>query len=260
MTERVIFALQKGGVGKTTSTVSVAEILAATGYKVLVVDFDSQGNATKMLTGNSIYKYTGHTIMEAIQIGKAEPYIIPVKDNLDLIPAEDKLSTFSRYIYTSRINNPYAVLKRTLLPVENRYDFVFVDVGPTLGDTVINAIVYADRIMIPMDTGDFSMDSMVRFIEFVNETRAEGHTAAVVDGIFLTMVDGRKTRYEREISEGVRAMYGDLVFQTEIHRRVKIKELSANGVDDISDAMNDYIALSEEILDRINGREGSSHE
>ena len=67
MTTRIIFALQKGGVGKTTSTVSTAEILAALGYRVLVVDFDSQGNATKMLTRKSIYQFTGHTIMEAIQ-------------------------------------------------------------------------------------------------------------------------------------------------------------------------------------------------
>ena len=80
MTNRIMFALQKGGVGKTTSTVAVAEILAAAGYKVLVCDFDPQGNATKMLTQSSIYRYSGHTIMEAIQIGKAEPYIIPVRE------------------------------------------------------------------------------------------------------------------------------------------------------------------------------------
>lgn len=255
MAERIIFALQKGGVGKSTSTVAVAEILAATGYKVLVVDFDSQGNATKMLTQNSIYKYSGHTIMEAIQIMQAEPYIIPVKEGLDLIPAEDKLSTFSRYIYTSKISNPYAVLKRLLDPVEDRYDFVFVDVGPSLGDTMINAIVYADRIFVPMDAGDFSMDAVVRYIEFIDDTRAEGHTNAVIDGIFLTMVDGRKTRYEREISEGVRSAYGDLVLKTEIHRRVKIKEQSAIGIDTISEAMSDYIALTEEILERINRKE-----
>lgn len=253
MTNRIMFALQKGGVGKTTSTVAVAEILAAAGYKVLVCDFDPQGNATKMLTQSSIYRYSGHTIMEAIQIGKAEPYIIPVREGLDLIPAEDKLATFSRFIYTSKIDNPYAVLKRLLEPVEDRYDFVFIDVSPTLGDTVINAIVYTDRIYIPLDTGDFAMDAMVRFIDFVNDTRAEGHTSAVIDGILLTMRDGRTTKYERDISGGIRAAYGDLVFDTEIVRRVKIKEMSAAGVDIIEDAMSDYMALTEEIIDRVKG-------
>ena len=259
MTNRVIFAIQKGGVGKTTSTVAVAEILAEAGHSVLVVDFDSQGNATKMLTKGSIYKYSGRTIMEAVKTGNAAPYIVNVRDGLDLIPAEDALATFSRFIYTARINNPYGVLTRLLEPVEDKYDFVFVDVGPTLGDNMINAIVYADRIFVPLDSGDFSMDAMVRFIEFVDETRAEGHTNAVIDGILLTMRDGRPTRYERDISEGIREAYGDLVFQTEIHRRVKIKEMSSRGVDVIEDAMSDYISLTEEILKKTAKKEDSNH-
>lgn len=255
MPQRIIFALQKGGVGKTSSTVAVAEIMAAAGYKVLVVDFDSQGNATKMLTKSSIYKYSGRTIMEAIKEGDAEPYILNVKPGLDLIPAEDKLATFSRHIYTSGINNPYAVLKRLLAPVEDRYDYVFVDVGPTLGDNMINAIVYADRVYIPLDTGDFAMDAMVRFVKFVNDAHAKRHTNAVVDGIFLTMLDGRSTKYEREISEGLREVYGELVFKSEIHRRVKIKEMSSEGINVVAPAMEDYIDLTEEILQRTRRKE-----
>lgn len=259
MPKRILFALQKGGVGKTTSTVAVAETLAASGYRVLVVDFDSQGNSTKILTGNSIYQYTGRTVMEAIQQRDAAPFIVPVKENLDLIPAEDRLSAFSRYIYTSKIANPYAALKRLLEPIESRYDFVFTDVGPTLGDTVINAIVYADHIIVPMDLGDMAMDSMVRFIEFVTETAKEGHTTAQIAGILLTMRDGR-SRYEREIGEGVRAVYGDLVLKTEIRRRVKIKEMSATGIDLEDETMADYVAATEEILHRIAGKEATHHE
>ena len=259
MPERIIFALQKGGVGKTSSTVAVAEMLAATGHKVLVVDFDSQGNATKMLTQRSIYEFTGSTIMDAIRDRDAEPYIVHVKDNLDLIPAEDHLATFSRYIYTTKVASPYAVLKRLLEDVEHRYDFVFVDVGPSLGDHMVNAIVYADRIYIPLDSGDFAMDAMVRFIEFVDESRAEGHTNAVIDGILLTMRDGRSTRYERDIAEGIRAIYGDLLFKTQIHRRVRIKEMASEGVDVLSPAMGDYLDLTEEILLRT-GRKEERHE
>lgn len=252
MTKRLTFALQKGGVGKTTSTVSTAEILSAAGYRVLVVDFDSQGNATKMLTGNSIYQYSGRTIMEAIQQGDAEPYILPVKEGLDLIPAEDRLAAFSRYIYTARINNPYAALKRLLGPIESRYDYVFIDVGPSLGDTVINAIVYADDIIVPVDMGDLALDAMVRFIEFVDESRAEGHTNAQISGILLTMRDGRPIRYERDITEGLRATYGDLVFNSEIRRLTKIKEIAAGGVNLEDPAMEDYISLVEEIIERTN--------
>lgn len=250
MTKRLTFALQKGGVGKTTSTVATAEILAAAGYRVLVVDFDSQGNATKMLTGNSIYQYTGHTVMEAIQQGAADPFIITVKEGLDLIPAEDRLAAFSRYIYTARIDNPYAALKRLLEPVETRYDYVFIDVGPELGDKAINTIVYVDHIIIPVDMGDLALDAMVRFMEFVDETRAEGHTSAKISGIVLTMRDGRPIRYEKDITEGLRAAYGNLVFDSEIRRLVKIKEIAAAGVNLDDPAMVDYLNLAEEIIER----------
>ena len=258
MTQRIIFALQKGGVGKTSSTVAVAEIMAASGYKVLVVDFDPQGNATKMLTKTSIYKYAGRTIMEAIKERNAEPYILRVKERLDLIPAEDKLALFPQHIYTNEIKTPYAVLKRLLAPIEGRYDFVFLDVGPTLGDNMINAIVYADHIFIPLDTGDFAMDAMVRFIKFVNDAREKRFTKATVDGIFLTMKDGRFTNYEQDISEGIREAYGDLKLKTEIHRRIKLKEMSSEGVDVVAEAMEDYLDLTEEILQRI--RKEAHHE
>lgn len=250
MPHRVIFALQKGGVGKSSSTVAVASILAETGRRVLVVDFDPQGNTTRMLTGNSIYTYSGMTIMEAIQDGTAEPYLVEINPNLDLIPAEDRLATFSRYIYTSRISKPFAVLKRLLEPIEDRYDFVFIDIGPSLGDTVVNAIVYADAVIVPVDLGDLAVEGMIRFIEFVEETAAEGHTNASITGILLTMRDGR-VKNERELSRDLRTMYGDLVFQTEINRRARIKEIASKGIDLKDPSMADYICLVEEIIERL---------
>lgn len=255
MPKRIMFALQKGGVGKTSSTAIIAEILAAAGYKVLVADFDSQGNSTKILTQDSIYKYSGNTIMEAIRQMNPVPYIVPVKDGLDLLPAEDKLATFSRYIYTNRIENPYGVLKRLLQPIEAAYDFVFIDAGPSLGDHMINALVYADDVIVPVDMGDLALDALVRFVEFVDATRAEGHTNAEIVGILLTMKDGRETRYERDVAAGLRAEYGELVFDTAIHRRVKIKEISATGINLNEPAMEDYFSLAEEIIKRINNKE-----
>ena len=255
MPKRIMFALQKGGVGKTSSTAVVAEILAAAGYKILVVDFDSQGNATKILTQNSIYQYSGNTIMEAIQQRDAVPYIIPVKDGLDLLPAEDKLAMFSRFIYTHKIDNPYGVLKRLLEPIEAAYDFVFIDAGPSLGDHMINALVYADDVIVPVDMGDLALDALVRYVEFVDATRAEGHSNAKITGILLTMKDGRETRYERDVAEGLRAEYGELVFNTAIHRRVKIKEISATGINLNEPAMEDYFVFVEELIDRISHKE-----
>lgn len=260
MVNRISFATNKGGVGKSTSTAFCAAILAELGYKVLAVDMDSQGNLTRMLTQNSIYKYSGHTIMEAVRDNNAAPYILEVRDGLHMLPADDKLAVFPRFIYTSKVENPYAALKRLLQPIEDAYDFVFVDAGPSLGDHMINTIVYADRIFVPVDTADLGMDAMLRFIEFVDDSRAEGHTSAVIDGILLTMKDGRTTKYEQDISDGLRSAYGNLVFKTEIRRRVKIKEMSANGIDISSEAMADYVALVEEIIERTKGKETIIHE
>lgn len=250
MPHRIIFSLQKGGVGKSSSTVAVAEILAELGYRVLVVDFDPQGNSSRMLTGESIYQHRGHTIMEAVEAGDARPYLLSINENLDLIPAEDRLATFSRHIYTSGIRNPHAVLKRLLEPIEHEYDFVFVDIGPSLGDTVVNAIAYADAIIIPVDLGDLAMESMIRFIEFVDAAVAKGHSHAEVAGILLTMRDSR-VKNEREIGEGIREMYGDLVFAAEINRRARIKEIASKGIDLKDPSMSDYIAFVEELITRL---------
>lgn len=254
MPKRITFALQKGGVGKTSSTVVTAEVLSASGYKVLVVDFDSQGNATKMLTKDSIYKFTGHTIMEAIRHGDAAPYIVTTESGVDLIPAEDNLAAFSRYIYTAQMEKPYKVLQRLLEPIESAYDFVFVDVGPSLGDTMINTLVYSDFVVVPVDLGDLSMDAMVRFINFIEETKSKGHVHSEIAGILLTMRDSR-SRYERDISQGIREAYGELVFISEIRRRTKIKEFTANGVNINEPAMIDYMNFVEELIIRISNKQ-----
>ena len=250
MPVRISFATNKGGCGKTASTAFVASTLAEAGYKVLAIDLDSQGNLTRILSQNSIYQYSGRTIMEAIQNGNAKPCTTKVRPGLDLIPAEDRFATFSRYIQNNKIANPYGIIKRLIAPIESNYDFVFIDVGPSLGDAMINAIVYADHIIIPIDAGEFAMDAMVRFTEFVNKTRAEGHTNAVISGILITMRDGRQTKYEEDIAAGLRSAYGELVFNTEIRRRVRIKEMVAIGINTIDNAMEDYISLTEEIVQR----------
>ena len=252
MPTRIVFATNKGGCGKSTSTAVCAKILAEAGYKVLAIDLDSQGNLTRILTGESKYKYRGRTIMEAVQEGNADPYIEPLENGLDLIPAEDRLAMFSRYIYTAKVINPYATIKRLLAPIESRYDFIFIDVSPSLGDTVINAIVYADKVIIPVDSGDLGMDALIGFQEFVETTKEEGHTAAEVFGILLTMRD-RRSKYEKDIAEGLRETFGDLVFKTEIGRKVKIKEMSATGIDVANPAMDEYLSLVEEILTKIGG-------
>lgn len=254
MAYKLMVSIQKGGVGKTTTSAVIAELMAASGYKVLVLDLDSQGNTTLMLTQESIYKNSGRTILEAIKEDAPEKYTIHVKDNLDLLPAEDMLSTFSRYIYNSGRSNVLNVIKNAIEPVESEYDFIIMDCPPNLGDIVLNAIVYADYVIIPVNPDAFGTDALDRYVDFVESAKAEGHTRAKVLGIALTMID-RRISSEKLISADIRRSYGDKVFKTDILKKARLKDFALMGVTmerkaDI-EALDEYIKLTEEVLERV---------
>lgn len=250
-------AIQKGGQSKTVSTVIIAEMLAASGYKVLVLDLDSQGNATQMLTQQSIYTYSGNTILEAIKEMNPRKYVLHPRKNIDLLPADDMLVSFSRYIYQERISNPVKTLGNAMAEIEDDYDFILMDCPPNLGDIVLNAIVYSDYIIIPVNPDAFGMDALDRFVENIKEAREAGHTTAEIIGILFTLRDKRNA-LERTIGNNIRGRYGDLVFNTEIRKRAKIKEYAFTGVTmdrkhDV-DMLSDYIELTIEIIERIKTR------
>ena len=254
MAYKIAVACQKGGVGKTTTSVVMAEVLAASGYRVLVIDLDSQGNATKMVTQRNIYDFSDHTILEAMKEEDATKYVQPTKEKLAIIPAEDMLVTFSRYVYTNRIDQPLRVLKRTIKSIEDNYDFIIMDAPPNLGEIVLNAIMSADGIIVPVQVEPFGMDSLDRFLEFVEGAREEGHTTAELLGVLLTMKDSR-TAISKAISQDIRSRHGNKVFETEIRLRARLKEFSLEGVQfntkDDMNALEDYIEAVKEVVGRV---------
>lgn len=251
---KIMAGIQKGGVGKSTTASVLSEILAASGYKVLVVDLDSQGNTTQMLTQKNIYDFSGSTIFEALKELNPNPYIVSIKENLDLLPAEDMLSTFSRYIYTHRIQAPAKVLTETLNELEKEYDFVVMDCPPNLGDIVINAIACSDYIIVPVQLEPFSMDALDRFLAIVEEAKEEGYTTAKLLGIAFTMVD-RRNAINKSVGNVIREKYGSTVFKSEIRMRAKLKEFTLTGTlmskKAEVDALQDYINLAEELIQRV---------
>lgn len=254
MAFKIAVSIQKGGCGKTTTASIMAEILAASGYKVMVIDLDSQGNATKMLTQKNIYDFSGNTVLEAIKEQNPRKYRIEIKDNLHLLPAEDMLATYSRYIYTNKFAYPLLVFQEAMRDIENEYDFIIMDLPPNMGDIVLSSIVYADYIVIPMQCEAFAMDAADRFIEFVNETRKEGHTDAEIIGVLLTMKDNRAVS-EKLIAETVRRNYGSLIFDSEIKRKTRIKDYSLMGITmerkADQNALEEYLLFTEEVINRI---------
>lgn len=247
-------AIQKGGVGKSLSTAILAEMFAVSGFKVLVLDLDSQGNATQMLTQQSIYANSGNTILEAIKELNPAKYLLHPRENIDLLPSDDMLVSFSRYIYQERVADPINTLGNAIREIESNYDIILMDCPPNLGDIVLNAIVYSDYIIVPVNPDAFGMDALERFIDNIEDAVKAGHTTARILGILFTMRETRNT-LERTISTDIRSRYKDMVFSTEIRKRAKLKEYALTGVRmakkvDI-DTLEDYILLTEEITNRI---------
>lgn len=257
MAHKIMVAVQKGGTGKTVTTVVLAEILAASGYKTLILDLDSQGNATQMVTQESIYKYSGNTMLEAIQEKDPQKYIVNAKEGIDLIPADDMLVTFSRYIYKDRVMNPIRELENTIKPIEHNYDFILMDCPPALSDITLNALVYCNYIIVPVQMDAFGKDALDRFIDFVDGAKEENHTQADILGILIALKDNR-SNIEKAVCSNIRSKYNELVFDTEIKRRAKLKEYTLTGArmskKDEIDALEDYISLAEEVIGRIKSK------
>ena len=255
MAHKIMVSIQKGGVSKSTTTVILAELLAVSGFKVLVLDLDSQGNATQMLTQQSIYANSGNTILEAIKEMNPGKYLLHPRDNIDLLPSDDMLVSFSRYIYQEKVSEPIKTLGNAISEIESDYDIILMDCPPNLGDIVLNAIVYSDYIIVPMNPEAFGKDALERFIDNVKAAKAAGHTTADILGIVFTMTEA-KSNLEKKVGHDIRSRYGDLVFKTEIRKRARIKEYALTGVrmDKKSDiaALEDYISLTEEVISRIN--------
>lgn len=254
MAHKIMVSIQKGGVGKSTTTSILAEIFAVSGLKVLVLDLDSQGNTTQMLTQKSIYENSGNTILEAIKEVDPKKYILHPRENIDLLPADDMLVSFTRYIYKERVKEPVKALSNAIMEIEDDYDIILMDCPPNLGDIVLNAIVYSDFIIIPMNPEAFGKDALERFIDNIDDAKETGHKIAEILGILFTMVESR-SKLEKSVGNDIRKRYGDLVFKTEIRRRARLKEYALTGVSmekkyDI-EALEDYISLTEEIISRI---------
>lgn len=258
MAHKIAVACQKGGIGKTTTSVILSKLLAESGYSVLVLDLDSQGNATTMITGENIYSYSGKTILEAMKEKDATKYLIH-HGNIDLIPAEDMLITFSRYIYSKKVPSPMRVLKETIEEIESNYDFIIMDCPPNLGDIVLNAIVYADYAMIPTTLDGFGINALDKFIDFLVEAKEEGHTNIKILGIVMTLKDNRSS-LEREVAETIREKYEEFVFESEIRRRAVVKEFTVSGVNMTKkremDGLEDYLNLTMEVVYRVKRMEG----
>jgi chromosome partitioning protein len=248
-------ANQKGGVGKTTTAINIAASLATSGRRVLLVDTDPQGNSTsglgidKETVRGSLYDlYTGVlNVQDVIKSTAIEDlYIIP--SNLELIGAELELADRE---------GRETILKNALNQIRHLYHYIFIDAPPSLSLLTLNALVAADSLLIPMQCEYYALEGISMLLRTYELVRSGLNPDLEIEGILLTMFDGRNT-LARQVTEELRRHFGDKVYRTVIPRNVTLAEAPSHGkpvilYDIRSKGAQSYLELAKEMVENETG-------
>ncbi len=246
----IVFVNQKGGVGKTTSAINIGAYIALAGKKVLLVDFDSQGN---MSSGVGVSK-DKPTIYELLA-GQVQPEQAvkhsPV-ENLDAISASIDLSGAAIELVDQE-NREY-FLKNALAPLKDKYDYILIDCPPSLGLLTLNGLAAADTVLVPMQCEYFALEGISLLLQTVQRVQNEINPSLTIGGIFFTMYDSR-TRLAQDVVMQVKSYFKDVVFNTIIPRNVRLSEAPSHGLpickyDPACVGARSYKQLADEVIKR----------
>jgi chromosome partitioning protein len=254
MAKIIAIAIQKGGVGKTTTAINLAASLAALDYKTLLIDGDPQANAT---TGNgfelkniqlSLYDcMVNETPANQVILETETPNLYVLPSHVDLVGAEIEL-----------INHPNRehILSAVLEEQKKQFDFIIIDCSPSLGLITINALTAADSIIIPVQCEYFALEGLGKLLNTVKIVQARLNPSLQIEGVLMTMYDGR-LRLSNQVVEEIKNHFEDLVFNTIIHRNTKLSEAPSFGkpvimYDALCTGTINYLNLAKEILQKNN--------
>jgi chromosome partitioning protein len=244
-------ANQKGGVGKTTTAVNMGACVANDGQQTLIVDLDAQCNATVAL---GLPKDSSPSSYDCLtgEVSVAEAARPAGPDNLWLVPANQDLAGAS--VELPRLERSESRLRESLGPVRERFAVTVLDCPPSLGPVSVNALVCADRVIVPVQAEYLALEGLVQFLDTLGMIRREMNPALEVSGLLITMHDER-TRLAQEVERELREHFPEMVFQTVIPRSVRVAEAPSYGLPvtehaPSSPASSAYRALTEELVTR----------
>lgn len=253
MSRVIAIANQKGGVGKTTTSINLSACLAEKGKKVLLIDMDSQVNTTSGFgfEKNELDKTVYEVLREEVSIEEA---IIPVEEcfeNLFLIPANRNLAGAEIELVTRE--NMQHILKKQLEPIKDEYDFIVIDCPPALGMLTVNAMTAADSVLVPIQCEFYALDGLSQLIYTIELIQESLNPDLYIEGVVFTMYDAR-TNLSLQVVENVKDNLKQTIYKTIIPRNVRLAEAPSYGLpinlyDKRSSGAEAYRMLADEVIE-----------
>ena len=252
MSEIMAIANQKGGVGKTTTTINLSAALAEQGKKVLIIDMDPQGNTS---SGLGIDKDELETTVYQLMIGDNsfdECVQKDVFENLDVLAANVNLAGIE--IETMDMEDRNYILRDIISEVEDKYDFIIIDCPPSLNTLTINSMTTADSVLVPIQCEYYALEGLSQLIYTINLVKDRLNPKLTINGVVFTMYDGR-TNLSMQVIENVRKNLNQTIYDTIIPRGVRLAEAPSHGLpitqyDNRSTGAKAYMSLAKEVIER----------